>query len=93
MTAICVLDYDKMSITVYPSFCMDCDNFEKSLGLMYARVNESLNLGFVVDLDRTMSIQENIYYGLSMDLVVFLNEESYTSFRNPLIRAITNYVG
>lgn len=93
MTAICILDYDNMSLTVYPSFCMDCDNFEKSEGLIYARENQTLNLGFVVDLDRSMSIQDNIYYGLTMDLVVFKNKESYAMFRSPLKRAITNYVG
>lgn len=93
MTAICELDYKDMLITVYPSFCMPCDNFDKTLGLYYARDNQKNNLGFTVKMDRALSIQENIYYGLAMDIVSFENEESFRAFRAPLNRALKDYLG
>lgn len=60
MTGICMLDYVKNIITVYPAFCREEENFEKKEGIYWASVNQAANLGFFLPFDKTVSIRDNI---------------------------------
>lgn len=86
MTAICILNYDEMNITVHPSFCMDTDNFDKVKGKYYAEVNATLGNGFVVAMDKDVSISDNIFYEVFNNSVLWLNDFSEKAYKAPLIR-------
>ena len=65
MTAVCKLDYSNMTLTIYPAFCAETDNFSKSIGLAHAYANEANNIGFMFHLHRDYSIHDNIKIGLT----------------------------
>lgn len=76
MTAVCDLDYDKNTITAYGAFCRDDDNFDRNTGILYAQVSESEGIGFVVALDKALSIEQNIVRSVKAGSVAFLNDKS-----------------
>lgn len=61
VTALCVLDYDRMKMYVYPAFCSDEDNFNKMKGLSVAESSKASQIGIVFDFSRDQKIEHNIY--------------------------------
>jgi len=80
MTGICLLDYVKNTLTVYPAFCRDDDNFSKDEGFYWATVNKDGGLGFFMPFDKNVSIRENIINEYNKGNVQGLNKESSKRF-------------
>lgn len=64
LTVICELNFDTMTMCVYPAFCSDEDNFDKNVGLMIASDRQQLGHGITMPFDHKISIRKNLYRSL-----------------------------
>ena len=60
VTCICVLDYDKLILTIYPAICSMEDNFDKEVGFNIASVNRDYNNGITMKFNPNAPIFTNI---------------------------------
>lgn len=86
MTAICLLDYENMTLTIYPAFCSDSDNFNEAEGLKAANRNKERNAGFIFPLSREMTILENINFSIEEGNVFATNSYAQKNLTSHLER-------
>jgi hypothetical protein len=86
MTAICELDYGKMELRVYPTWCAKDDNFSKELGKANAAKSFENNMGFKVPLDRGDTIFGNIMRGVENETLVWTCDDTKRVANGPFMR-------
>lgn len=85
MSAICQLDYEKNKITVFPAFCREDENFDREVGLKLAKEAKAKKLGFIVPFDKSKTIHENIFEGVTNQIgATWLNMISMEKFKTAI---------
>lgn len=91
LTVVAQLNYKTNTMTIYPSICMDKDNFSKSIGAQLAYNNLVHGNGFSMPFDKTQSIKENILSAWENEEINEISTEAYRKLWAPLNNWIESY--
>lgn len=86
VTVVCELNYNTMTMKVYPAFCSDSDNFDKQCGLAIAENRQELGQGIMMKFTRDMSIRDNLCEALTFSEWDYISND--TEFNNRMFIAI-----
>ena len=74
LTAIIDMNYNTMTMNVYPAFCSDNDNFNKDAGLAIALGRQLQNVGIKFKFDRGVSIRDSLTRAILGDFDYLSND-------------------